>query len=134
MTEIKHQGIITAIDDNRLSIKIRPGEACASCAIKDACGQNAQEKIVTAECKNPQDYQIGQEVETIITGRQLSEAAFFGYILPLVITLAVLFGVLAFTSDETCAAVAALLSVPVYYGILRYFGAKLHNMLKIKVQ
>ncbi len=134
MTEIIHNGVVNSISANNITVTITRNEACNNCALKDSCAKLSAEQLITVESSCPQNYKIGQPVELVIAEQQASVAAFLGYILPLIITLTILFGVLSISSNETLAAVLSLVSIPLYYGLLCLWKSRLRKILKINLR
>lgn len=133
MTEITHTGIITAIKQNIICVEIMQKEACCNCALKDACSQTTRQHIVEVECDKTSDYQVGQNVEILISGRQAFIASLYGYIFPLILVIFSLFLGFIFTKDEIIAGLFGLSVLLPYYVLLWIFRNKLKEGLVIKI-
>ena len=133
MKQIRHEGIITAIADEKITVEISAKDACRTCCLKGACGQTAEIKRFSLESTDNSAYKVGQKVEIVITPQQLMTAALWGYILPLILILTVLFAVYETTDDETQAAICALTALPIYYAALFCFRHRLKKMLQIRI-
>lgn len=133
MNEIVHTGVVTAVDKNKVTLKI-PSAACDGCALRGACGSAANsERGFSVETPEAGNFSPGQKVKVVLSPAQAAEAAFWGYVAPLVLVLAVLFTVLGF-GGETLAASLSLAVLPLYYFILWLCRNKLKKTLQIKIR
>ena len=89
---ISHEGIITAIDDNNVEVKILSKSACASCNIKGACNMSEmKEKIININTPKANDFQIGQNVMVSMGLGQANKAVVFAYVIPTIILFSMIF-------------------------------------------
>ncbi len=126
MSEIVHTAIVTSVSKDAITASFERSEACGKCALKDACGQAKEQHEISVAIDDGTKYVVGQKVEVVISGAQAFYAAFWGYILPLVIVLATMMVTYVLTADETLCAVLSLSSLVVYYptmlGLRKYFN------------
>lgn len=133
MNEIVHKGVITAVAKNKVTLRLSSA-ACDGCALHSACGSAAHSQNgFDIETPDADKFSPGQSVEVVLMQAQAAGAAFWGYIAPLILVLAVLFTVSAFGS-ETLAAVLSLGSLPVYYFLLWLCRGRLKKALQIKIR
>ena len=133
MTEITHNGIITAIKQNVVSVEITQKEACSSCALKDACSQTSKQHIIDVVCTESNNYKVGQCVEVSISQRQAFIASMYSYIFPLILVIFSLFLSFIFTKNETIAGLAGLGVLLPYYILLWFFRNSFKESLLIKI-
>ncbi len=131
MSEITHEATVVDIDKNIITLELIKTDACHSCAIKNVC---QQKRNILAKVDNPQNYTNGQTVSVFIEEKKALTAIFLGYILPLMLVLAALFGVLYFLGDETLAAFVSLSILPLYYLGIYCFDKKLKKTLSVRVE
>ena len=131
MSQIAHEATVVDIAENVLTLELIRTEACNSCAIKNIC---QQKKNMSVKVDNPQSYTQGQKVNVFIEEKQAATAIFFGYILPLVLILAVLFSILYFFNNEVLAACVSLIIFPLYYLFIYCFNKKLQKVLSARVE
>ena len=116
---ISHEAVVKAVDNEHVLVTIVQSAACLGCAARKMCNSaEAKEKDVEVSTPEAPLYQVGQKV--ILEGR-LSDgrrAAIIAYGLPLLLLLPVLFIVIRLTGSETTGAIAALLTVALYYIIV----------------
>ncbi len=134
MSEIVHTATITEIKKNKITATFERGEACGSCALKEACGHAKNNHEIIVGVKDIKPYSIGQKIEVVMSGSQAFYAAFWGYILPLITVLAALAVTYAITADETTGAYVSLASLAVYYVVLFVLRKHFQKSLQIKIR
>lgn len=133
MSEITHTGTVTTVTKNTVTLSLS-SDSCGSCSLRGVCGPASnQERTINVESSDAQSFVVGQKVEVTLSQSQAVNAAFWGYILPLILILSVVFGGTA-AKNETFAAAAALGTIPVYYFILWLCRGKLKKTLQIKIR
>ncbi len=133
MNEIIHAATVTATEKNSITLLLSSG-ACDGCALHSVCGPAAQQKrTINIKMPDAETFAVGQTVDVVLSQAQALNAAFWGYIAPLILMLTVLFAALAF-SNETLAAALSLAVLPFYYCILWLCRDKLKKTLQIKIR
>ena len=119
MSNIKHKGTITNIQNYTLTVKIHRTEACSSCAIKSACQlKDNSGQTIYVSTTTPKNYQIGQIINLEISTPTGFCAVFYAYTLPLLIMLSTLFISLNITSNELTAGIFSIFILIPYYSTL----------------
>jgi len=132
---IKHEGIISRIDDNFLEVKIQSTSACAACHIKSACGMGeSKEKTIVVPRPEGKSFEPGQRVTITMAVSQGNKAAFIAYFIPFVVLVATLFVLLSFNVHEVVAALASLASLVVCYLIIYVFRGKIDKKFLYEVE
>ena len=117
--KISHAGVIESIEGDSIKVRIVQTSACAACKVAGHC--NAAEskvKIVDVVGADATRYQLGQEVVVWASKDVANKALVLGFGLPFLLMIAVLVIVLHVTDDEGVAALSALGSLLLYYGLL----------------
>lgn len=118
MKIIEHDGVVDQISGSHVKVKIVSESACASCHAKGACTaadiQDKEVDIITSETFKP-----GDHVVLIGQSSQGLKAAWWAYILPVVLMLLTLSVVFSSTGNESLAGFLALLILVPYYLIIR---------------
>ncbi len=118
MQKIEHQGIVDEVSDKGIKVKIISLSACASCHAKGACSvSDIQEKEVNVAPTG--HFKPGDQVMVIGSSSQGLQAAWWAYILPVVLIIVTLFTTFSLTNNESLAAVVSLLILVPYYLIIR---------------
>lgn len=134
MDTTEHIGEIVSIERNRVRVLIKSASACSSCHMKGACSaSDIQDKYIESEVGDD-NFDIGEKVLISCSDGQGFYALFWGYILPLILMVIVLFVGNEILKDELEAGLLSIFILPFYYGFLfirrRYFAKK----LKMKIQ
>ena len=117
--KISHAGVIESIEGDSIKVRIVQTSACAACKVAGHC--NAAEskvKIVDVVGTDATRYQLGQEVVVWASKDVANKALVLGFGLPFLLMIAVLVIVLHVTDNEGAAALSALGSLLLYYGLL----------------
>ena len=121
---VKHSGVVNHIDGNHLQVKITQTTSCSSCSIKNNCtSAESKEHLIDVYDKEAAQYHVGDEVWIIGSTSMSRLAVWYGYLLPLLILMALVIGLSAWWGgSELSIALYALGCVVIYYLLLYFFG------------
>lgn len=123
---IRHNGIVERVDGEMVIVRIAQTSACAAChAAKMCMASESREKWIEARMTEP--LQVGDEVEVLVREQAGWLAVFLAYIIPFLLLVAAVAGFDRMGWSEAKAGTGALISVAVYYVILRLFRDKLQR-------
>lgn len=118
MKKIEHEGIVDQISDKAIRVKIMSMSACASCHAKGACTvADMEEKEVEVPLAG--NYKVGQRVMVTGSTAQGLQAAWWAYILPIILLLLTLFVTFSLTGNEALAGFLALVVLVPYFGLIK---------------
>jgi len=118
MKKIEHEGIVDQISDKAIRVKIMSMSACASCHAKGACTvADMEEKEVEVPLAG--NYKVGQRVMVTGSTTQGLQAAWWAYILPILLLLLTLFVSFSLTGNEALAGLLALVVLVPYFGLIK---------------
>lgn len=131
---ITHEGLISHISKDMITVMIVSKASCASCQVKGACSaSDVEEKNVNIKRGLYDNYQVGDKV-TIMMDQSLGTwAVMFGYVFPF---LVLLFGLIVFTQTIDNEGIAGLLALSLlvpYYFILYLSRKKMENKFQFKI-
>ncbi len=134
-TKISHSGVIESIEGDCVHVRIVQTSACAACKVAGYCNAaESKEKIVDVRCDAPAVYRIGQQVTVSTSGQVAVRALLWGFGVPFIILVAVLFITLQLTGSEGTAALSAMLALVPYYGLLWVFRDKMREQLAFSIE
>jgi sigma-E factor negative regulatory protein RseC len=134
-TKISHSGVIESIEDDCVHVRIVQTSACAACKVAGYCNAaESKEKIVDVRCVDSTAYQVGQQVQVTTSGQVAARALLWGFGMPFVILVVVLFVVLQMTGNEGAAALSAIGSLAPYYCLLWLFREKMRDQLAFAIE
>lgn len=118
MKKIEHEGVVDQISDKAIRVKIMSMSACASCHAKGACTvADMEEKEVEVPLAG--NYKVGQRVMVTGSTAQGLQAAWWAYILPILLLLLTLFVSFSLTGNEALAGLLALVVLVPYFGLIK---------------
>ncbi len=123
---VSHEGIVVNAKGNRIQVKIISTSACGGCHARGACtASDKQERIISA---TPLGFL--KEGDTAIVKMEEKMgwiALFYGFFLPFLILVAILFTLPALGFSETFAGLMAVGSLVPYYVVLYIFKKKIEK-------
>ena len=131
MHEIKHKAKIVQVLPNFVEAEIEVKSACAHCALQKACQMHevSQRKIIIP-LEQGKIYQVGEVVNVSISLEEGMLAAFYAYVLPLILVLLTLFISLMSGVSEIISGICSIIVlIPYYFGVFlkkNFFARKLN--------
>lgn len=130
---IRHEGIVEQIGAESCQVRILQASACSSCSARQLCrSSESKEKVIEVKGHYP-TLQVGDRVMLAGSIRQGLRASVLAYIIPLIIMLIVLFLVTRHYGEKL-GALAALLALALYYGVLFLLKGKLAGQFSFKIE
>ena len=124
--DIRHRGIVEQVNGDMVVVRIAQTSACSAChAAKMCMASESREKRIEAQMLRP--LKVGDEVEVIVREQAGWLAVCLAYIIPFLLLVAAVAGFAKIGWSEAKAGTAALVSVAVYYVVLRLFRDKLQR-------
>ena len=130
---IRHEGIIESLGAEGCTVRILQASACSSCSARQLCrSSESKEKLVEVRGHYP-TLHVGDRVMLVGSVRQGLRASVLAYVVPLIIMLVVLF-LVTHHYGEKLGALAALLALALYYGMLFLLKDKLAGQFSFKIE
>ena len=132
---IKHKGIVERVEGSHLVVRIVQTSACAACSAKGLCNASeSKEKLIDVyEVKDT--YQVGEEVVLCGTTSMGMRAVLLAFGIPVLLLLMVLFIAMKVTDgDSFLAALAALIAIVPYYGLVYLFRDRLNKNFSFTIE
>jgi sigma-E factor negative regulatory protein RseC len=135
-TKISHPGVVESIEEGCVKVRILQTSACAACKVSGYChASESKEKIVDVlNVSDTSHLKVGDEVTVCASRDVANRALLLGFGAPLVLLVLVLLIALRLTKDEGIAALAALLAVALYYGVLSLFRKRIQQKLSFFIE
>lgn len=118
--QISHEGIITAIHNNRMEVSLIGNIHCESCNAKNACGVSDTSSKTVEVFRKQDSFSINEKVVVAMREGLGLKAVLWAYIVPFVLLMATLIFTLSFFNEGVAGILAISILVP-YYTIL-YFS------------
>ena len=130
---IRHEGIVESLGAEGCTVRILQASACSSCSARQLCrSSESKEKLVEVKGHYP-TLHVGDRVMLVGSVRQGLQASVLAYVVPLIIMLAVLF-LVTHHYGEKLGALAALLALALYYGMLFLLKDKLAGQFSFRIE
>ena len=114
---VSQNGRVTSVRGDVADIQIIQTSACASCRIKGICAAG-DSSAKTVHVSNPGGLVEGMPVRLDMEERYGWLGVLFAFVLPLIVVVGTLFGLRGVLGSEELAALAGLVALAPYYGIL----------------
>lgn len=113
---ISHKGKVVGMDPQWTTVQFVSHSACSGCRAAALCGMSEMEEKTVQVASDPYaTYRVGDEVEVLLKASMGFKAVWIAYMIPLLLLLAVFFGVSALGAGELGAGLSGLGSLAVYY-------------------
>ena len=130
-----HDGIVTAVSNRRVSVRIEAVSACASCAAHGRCGfAESKEKTVEVPTPDWQNYAPGDIVTVHIDQSRGLLAVWIAYLLPAILMLAVIIGLSLAHLPEWVVVLSGFAVLGLYLLILYLRRHKVENRFTLTVE
>ena len=130
---IRHDGIVERIGTDSCSVRILQASACSSCGARQLCrSSESKEKVIDVKGHYP-TLHVGDSVTLSGSVHQGLRASVLAYIVPLILMVAALVTGIRL-SGEGAGALAALLALALYYGVLYLLRDKLGRQFTFKIE
>jgi len=121
-----HNGKVVSTSGSHVQVKIISQSACANCFAKSACtAADMQEKIIDAV--SPVPLHEGDAVTVMMEEKLGWRALFYGFFLPFIVMVSILFLLYALGSSEIKAALFGIGSLVPYYLVLYLLRKKIEK-------
>ncbi len=131
---VAHEGIVEKISGTQVRVRFVALSACSDCHAKGVCSiSNSEEKFVDVTNTLP-GLSAGDHVEVLLKQSQGFKAVWYGYGLPLVILLAVIFVLQGITGREGLSALIGLGSLIPYYLVVFLFRKRITQSIEFKLR
>jgi sigma-E factor negative regulatory protein RseC len=113
---LQHKGIVIGVETDAVTVSVMAQSACAGCHAKGICGESGAERIIRVRTSRASEYSVGDMVVVALLRESMAmSSVVWGYIVPLVVLLAVLFGSVALGLSDGVSAVTSIVAVVIYY-------------------
>ena len=115
-TTLQHYGVVQSVAEGRVTVSVKPESACAGCHAKGICGESGSERLISVRTPHASEYVVGDRVVVALLKESMAmSSVVWGYVVPLVVLLVVLFGSVAIGFSDGVSALISLVAVAIYY-------------------
>jgi len=120
-TIIEHQGIVSRIEGNRITVAFIAQSACGACNAKNFCQVAEQKEKEVQVTDSTGRFQVGETVNLVMHQSMGTRAVFLAYVVPFILMILSLICTNAIAHNEIVSAFIALGVLALYYIILSFF-------------
>lgn len=132
---IEHQARVLSQCGNMVKVAIRRDGACSSCQAKSHCRTHSDEEMeVECYADSGKMFSPGEQVTIVVARKMGKTALLYGYVYPLVILMVSVIVFSSVVSSQALAALLSLLSVAIYYVVLKLFGSHIEKEIKVYIK
>ncbi len=131
---VAHEGIVEKISGANARVRFVAQSACSACHAKGVCSiSNSEEKFVDVPTTLP-GLTEGDYVQVVLDQSQGFKAVWYGYGLPLIILLTVIFAGYGITGRDGMSALIGMGSLIPYYLIVYLFRKRITRSIEFRLQ
>lgn len=132
-SKVTHEGIIEAIDNRHISVRIIQQAACASCKVAAHCNASDTKVKIVDVYADSSHLTVGQKIVVSTSGSAVKNALLIGFLFPLfIIVFLIVFSKFLGKTDDV-AALLALGSLIPYYIIVWLFRNKIAQKITFHI-
>lgn len=132
---IEHQGVITAIENNNVTVEIHVESSCASCEAHGTCMSKDSKSREIKLTGIQRSFSVGQMVTIIGEQKGGLKAVLLAYFVPFLLVVLTLIIALELTNDnEVISGLYSLLILVPYYGILWLIKDRLSKSFQFNIK
>lgn len=131
---VAHEGVVVSISGTKVRVRFVAHSACSACHARGVCSiSDSEEKFVDVPESLP-GLTIGDHVEVILEQIQGFKAVWYGYGMPLILLLTVIFTLYAITGRDGLAALTGMGSLIPYYLVVFLFRKRITRSIEFKLR
>lgn len=132
---IRHEGVVESVGPHAVKVRIMQTSACAACQAASFChASESKEKMVDVFTSSASSFEKGDSVVVWATAAVASRALLWAFAIPFVLMVTVLIVLMETIGHEGIAAVASLLSLLPYYGVLYLLRHRMRRQLTFGIE
>ena len=131
--QIDHIGLISAVDQNKIFVRLVDDPACHTCSMASLCHYNDEDRSLIEIDKNNNKFHVGEEVMVRLKDSSGLLATFFAYLLPFILVVVTLGLFVYLGYSEAVAAIASLIVLVPYYLLVSMFRKKLRQHIQLQI-
>ncbi|MCM1530915.1 MAG: SoxR reducing system RseC family protein [Bacteroides sp.] len=133
--KIVHEGIVTEVSENSVTVRIQAASACGSCHAKNLCQMSEKtDKDVTVKTKDARLYRKGERVDVFLMSGMGLKAVLYAYVLSLVAAAAGFLIAALITPNEVIRGLACLAAIALYFLFLKFKSDKINARFSFGIE
>ena len=113
--EITHQGVISKISKNKITVALKGNVNCEGCKAQSACGVSDSNEKEIEVFNSLQSFQLNDSVDVLLKRELGLKAVFWAYIFPFILMMIVLVSTSFFVKEWVAGLLSLIILLPYYY-------------------
>lgn len=132
---IRHEAVITAVEDGVVRLRIVSKSACSECHAKGMCGlADMKEKVVEVKDSGQSGFKVGDKVFLSMDNSTGFNAVLISYVVPLIILLILLLSLPMFLGNELSVGVGIIIALALYYVVVYLFRNRIGRHFVFRIE
>ncbi|MCK9305483.1 MAG: SoxR reducing system RseC family protein [Bacteroidales bacterium] len=133
--QIEHEGVVTEVDSEFITVEISRSSACGACGAKSLCfGGDSSKGMIQIPQRGFILYEPGEKVRVIIEKSMGFKALWISYMIPLVILIVLLTIMSLLGASELIAGLSVIAGIALYYFIIWLVRDKIKNEFNFRIE
>lgn len=129
---VRHEGIVSKISHDTITISLKGNINCEGCKAKSACGVSESNDKEIEVSKSEKMLHLNENVEVLLKKDLGLKAVFWAYVFPFILMVTTLLVTSLFLTELQAGLIALAVLVP-YYFILHYLNAFFKKKFKVSI-
>lgn len=129
---VRHEGIVSKISQETITISLKGNINCEGCKAKAACGvSESNDKEIEVE-NTSRTLHLDENVEVLLQNNLGLKAVFWAYVFPFILMVTVLLIASLYVAEWQAGLLALAILVPYYY-LLHYLNSFFKKKFKVSI-
>ncbi|WP_111708822.1 SoxR reducing system RseC family protein [Lutibacter citreus] len=112
---VKHEGIVSKISKNAITISLKGNVDCEGCKAQSACGVSDSNDKEIEVSNSLQSFQLNESVNVMLKRELGLKAVFWAYVFPFILMMVVLVTATFFVKEWIAGLLSLFILVPYYF-------------------
>lgn len=133
--KIRHAGVVESVEDGLVRVRVLQTSACAACKVSGHCNASeSKEKLIDVYGHEGDGFRKGDDVVVVASPEVGARAVAWGFGVPFVLLVVVVFLMVRLTGNEGLSALCSLAALVPYYVVLYLLRDKIRERLSFGIE
>lgn len=129
---VKHEGVVSKISQNSITISLKGNINCEGCKAQSACGVSDSNDKEIEVLNSAQSFQLNEPVDVLLKRELGLKAVFWAYVFPFILMMVVLVAT-SFFFKEWIAGLLSLFILLPYYVLLFVLKGRFQKAFQVSI-
>ena len=131
---IKHEGIVSEVEEGKAIVKLVNISACSSCHAKSVCNVSETDNKEIEVLVESESVKVGDHIHVLLNEHAGVKALLLGYVVPFFVMMTALIATWIMTANEVETGLSAVLVLVPYYLVLALFKKRFSHAFSFKLE